>query len=68
MTNLNKKDICCPTCNRKGTWTPDNPSRPFCSERCKLVDLGDWASEKHRIPDEPLSPDDEQSIDNTDEP
>jgi endogenous inhibitor of DNA gyrase (YacG/DUF329 family) len=31
-------------------WTSDNPWRPFCSERCKLIDLGEWASESHRIP------------------
>jgi endogenous inhibitor of DNA gyrase (YacG/DUF329 family) len=33
-------------------WSPDNPYRPFCSERCKLIDLGDWAMEKYRVPDE----------------
>jgi endogenous inhibitor of DNA gyrase (YacG/DUF329 family) len=45
-----KNNIACPTCNKKGTWTADNPVRPFCSERCKLIDLGDWASEKFRVP------------------
>lgn len=45
-------DISCPHCEKKGTWTKDNPSRPFCSPRCKLIDLGDWASEQHRIPGE----------------
>jgi endogenous inhibitor of DNA gyrase (YacG/DUF329 family) len=39
----------CPRC-RKETEYYDNPFRPFCSERCKLIDLGAWASEKHRIP------------------
>jgi len=29
----------------------NNPSRPFCSERCRLIDLGQWASENYRIPD-----------------
>jgi len=29
-------------------WT-DNPFRPFCSERCRLTDLGNWAAEKYRI-------------------
>jgi hypothetical protein len=28
-----------------------NPWRPFCSERCRLIDLGDWAAEKYRVPD-----------------
>jgi endogenous inhibitor of DNA gyrase (YacG/DUF329 family) len=31
---------------------PDNPWRPFCSERCKSIDLGGWASEAYRIPAE----------------
>jgi uncharacterized protein len=44
-----KKDIKCPTCGKANTWTEENASRPFCSPRCKLIDLGDWADEKHRI-------------------
>jgi endogenous inhibitor of DNA gyrase (YacG/DUF329 family) len=54
--------ITCPNCGKKGTWTPSNAFRPFCSDRCKLIDLGDWAAEEHRIPDEstPL-PDDGDS-------
>ena len=31
-------------------WTPANAWRPFCSERCKLIDLGAWASERYRVP------------------
>jgi len=37
-------------------FSPQNPSRPFCSERCKLIDLGAWASEAYRVP-EALPPD-----------
>ncbi|MCE5312886.1 MAG: DNA gyrase inhibitor YacG [Nitrospiraceae bacterium] len=40
--------IRCPSCNTKTTWQ-ENPFRPFCSERCKLVDLGKWAAEEYRI-------------------
>jgi hypothetical protein len=40
--------IKCPTCKQWTEWQ-DNPSRPFCSERCKLIDLGAWASGKYRI-------------------
>ena len=40
----------CPTCQRESEWSAANPWRPFCSERCKLIDLGDWAREKHAIP------------------
>ncbi|MGH9870896.1 MAG: DNA gyrase inhibitor YacG [Pyrinomonadaceae bacterium] len=39
----------CPTCNREVQWQ-DNPFRPFCSERCKLLDLGKWVSEEYRVP------------------
>lgn len=53
--------ITCPTCHKPNTWEPDNAARPFCSDRCKLIDLGEWADESHRIPSEesPLLPDDE---------
>jgi len=40
----------CPKCGKPSTWT-DNPFRPFCSERCKLIDLGAWASEDYRVAD-----------------
>lgn len=40
----------CPICKTSVPWGPDSPFKPFCSERCKLIDLGDWASEKHAIP------------------
>jgi uncharacterized protein len=39
----------CPTCNKLTTWK-ENPLRPFCSEMCKLIDLGRWASEEYSIP------------------
>lgn len=40
----------CPTCGRKVQWRPEERWRPFCSERCKLIDLGEWASENRAIP------------------
>ena len=43
-------DVTCPTCGKRVLWTPDSVWRPFCSERCKLIDLGAWASEKYRVP------------------
>jgi endogenous inhibitor of DNA gyrase (YacG/DUF329 family) len=39
----------CPVCQRPVEWTTDYPFRPFCSERCKLIDLGAWAAEENRI-------------------
>ncbi|UCE72506.1 MAG: DNA gyrase inhibitor YacG [Nitrospiraceae bacterium] len=44
--------IKCPTCRQKTEWQ-DNPYRPFCSERCKLIDLGAWATEKYIIEGRP---------------
>lgn len=43
--------VTCPHCNRRCDWH-GNPWRPFCSERCKLIDLGAWFEEKHAIPGE----------------
>ena len=43
--------IICPACRRKTTWE-ENPWRPFCSERCKLVDFGKWVEEEYSIADE----------------
>jgi len=42
--------VTCPRCGARVTWRPENRYRPFCSERCKLFDLGDWAMEKYRVP------------------
>ena len=42
--------VTCPTCKRITEYSLNNTWRPFCSERCKLIDLGDWAAEKHAIP------------------
>ena len=40
--------IICPVCKNATTWE-ENPWRPFCSERCKLIDLGKWISEEYKI-------------------
>lgn len=40
----------CPTCGKKVEWKAENKYRPFCSERCKQIDLGAWAEEKYAIP------------------
>jgi endogenous inhibitor of DNA gyrase (YacG/DUF329 family) len=55
----------CPTCNRPVEWSERSPWRPFCSERCKLIDLGAWASERNAIPGEPVV---EDETDHKDEP
>ena len=50
----------CPTCNKQVEWSEQSQWKPFCSERCKLIDLGAWADESHSIPGEevPTQPDD----------
>jgi endogenous inhibitor of DNA gyrase (YacG/DUF329 family) len=41
--------VACPQCGKPVRWGPESPWRPFCSERCKTIDLGAWASEAYRI-------------------
>ncbi|HUH00229.1 MAG TPA: DNA gyrase inhibitor YacG [Gammaproteobacteria bacterium] len=45
-------EVACPTCGKSVAWSPESPWRPFCSERCRLIDLGAWFSEEHAIPGE----------------
>jgi len=40
----------CPTCRRDVEWSATSTYRPFCSDRCRLIDLGAWLTEKHAIP------------------
>jgi endogenous inhibitor of DNA gyrase (YacG/DUF329 family) len=49
---MSERKVRCPQCGGEAIYSPTNPYRPFCSERCRLIDLGDWASEKFRVPDE----------------
>ena len=46
----------CPGCGGPSEYGPGNAFRPFCSERCRLIDLGAWLSEEHAIPGEPAEP------------
>lgn len=46
-------NVKCPQCGTSVIWDSSNPHRPFCSKRCKLIDLGEWASENRYIPGEP---------------
>ncbi|ECV9820410.1 DNA gyrase inhibitor YacG [Salmonella enterica subsp. houtenae] len=39
----------CPTCGKPVVWEEISPFRPFCSKRCQLIDLGEWAAEEKRI-------------------
>jgi hypothetical protein len=39
----------CPACGRETLYAAENPARPFCSPRCRSIDLGAWASESYRV-------------------
>ena len=47
---MNARSVSCPQCGRLVAWDTTHPYRPFCSERCRLIDLGAWATENYRIP------------------
>ena len=52
---MTERQIKCPQCGILAVYKPENAFRPFCSERCKLIDLGQWASEEYKIPtNEPI--------------
>jgi endogenous inhibitor of DNA gyrase (YacG/DUF329 family) len=48
--------VSCPRCGTQVAWTSASKWKPFCSERCKLIDLGGWAAEEFRIEGEPPDP------------
>ncbi len=50
-----KKTVACPTCRKPAEYSASNIYRPFCSNRCQLIDLGEWAEGKYAIAAEPAS-------------
>lgn len=44
------RTVQCPHCGAETVYAPENPWRPFCSERCRMIDLGAWANESYRVP------------------
>ncbi|HEX9390547.1 MAG TPA: DNA gyrase inhibitor YacG [Usitatibacteraceae bacterium] len=54
--------IRCPQCGALAEYSPVNAFRPFCSERCKMIDLGAWASDQYAVPGKPLEGDDFQIL------
>ncbi|PKO53187.1 MAG: DNA gyrase inhibitor YacG [Betaproteobacteria bacterium HGW-Betaproteobacteria-2] len=52
MATDRKRLVACPQCKELSEYSTENKYRPFCSERCKLIDLGQWASENYRIPEQ----------------
>ena len=52
------KFVPCPRCGAQALYSSENRWRPFCSERCRVIDLGAWASEAYRVPVAPETEDD----------
>lgn len=50
QANIPVKIVTCPGCGGASVYAASNPYRPFCSERCKQIDLGAWASEQFAVP------------------
>ena len=57
MAGKNLPKINCPTCYREVDWE-NNPARPFCCDRCRLIDLGKWADEEYHIEGKKVPEDD----------
>lgn len=47
----------CPNCSKEVEWSATSTFRPFCSKKCQLIDLGEWANEENRISEKPNKPD-----------
>lgn len=48
-SDVPRRIVRCPRCGGPSVYAPSNPSRPFCSERCRSADFGAWASESYRV-------------------
>jgi len=54
MKSTKPRVVNCPQCGIPTPYSPLNEFRPFCSERCKMIDLGRWAAEDYRVPGAPI--------------
>jgi len=64
MSATTPRLVGCPNCKKLTEYSTSNAFRPFCSQRCKMIDLGDWANENYKIPDnKPIEADDEAESD-----
>jgi endogenous inhibitor of DNA gyrase (YacG/DUF329 family) len=57
----------CPTCRREVEWSDASPYRPFCGDRCRLIDMGAWLTEQRKIPDQSPQAEDQLTPDPSDE-
>jgi uncharacterized protein len=55
------RTVACPRCGGPSVFSRENKWRPFCSERCKMIDLGAWATESYRVAAEEQEPPDDDS-------
>jgi hypothetical protein len=62
------KKVPCPRCGQPAVFSAGNKWRPFCSERCKMIDLGDWANERYRVPVQEQEKGSEQFTEDHDDP
>lgn len=58
-----RRMVTCPTCGGDSVYAADNPFRPFCSERCKNVDFGAWATESYRLAARPSPTENSEDLD-----
>jgi uncharacterized protein len=58
---MKKIEVTCPTCKKKFNYY-ESDFRPFCSERCRLIDLGQWLTESYTVPVEKLTEDEAQTL------
>lgn len=61
-------NVRCPNCGAVTEYSPDNKFRPFCSERCSIIDLGAWAEEKYRVPVQQVEEIDAEHSDDENQP
>ena len=53
---MTQPTVSCPTCQKPVLWNENSPYRPFCSQRCNMIDLGTWADESYRSPSQEEAP------------
>lgn len=56
-------NVNCPICSKSVSWSAQSPYRPFCSKKCQLIDLGEWASEDRKIAADPEPSDKPEALD-----
>lgn len=58
-------EVSCPTCKKTVLWNEKSLFRPFCSKRCQMIDLGEWASESHKIAGSELTEEEAEELINS---